>query len=131
MSGTLSAEIVDDLNVKLTMQFPDGFDHSFMVEQFKGMKPKLDDEGEPVLDGDDNPVMEEDWQPIHTGTRKFVQGEVDVHMCYLPDGHPDWPYARIPGQVTTYRALCYRNAEPDSRVLILHTQGTFTDPVSV
>jgi len=119
VSGTLTAELVDGVNAKLMMSFPDGYDHSFMVEQLKGT----------TADADGNEV--EDWQPLHTGTRKFVQGEVDIHMCYLPDGHPDWPYARIPGQPTTYRALCYRNAEPDSRVLILHTEGTYTDPVTI
>lgn len=130
MSGTLTAEL-DGINAKLTMSFPDGFDHSFMVEQYCGMKQKLDAQGEPGLDAGGAVVMEEDWRPIHTGTRKFVQGDVDYHMAYLPDGHPDVPYARVPGQRTTYRALCYRNAEPNSNVLILHTQGTFTESVSV
>jgi hypothetical protein len=118
VSGTLTGELVE-LNAKLTMQFPDGFDHSFMVEQYKGT----------VSDADGNEV--EVWEPIHTGTRKFVEGDVDMHMAYLPEGHPDTQYARVPGQKTTYRALCYRNAEPDSKVLILHTEGTYTDPVTV
>lgn len=117
MSGILTAEL-DGPNAKLTMEFPEGFDHCFMVERFSGIA--LDDDGNET----------EVWEPIHTGTRKFVQGEVDYHMAYLPDGHPDEPYSRTPGQQTTYRALAYRNAEPDSRVLILHTDGVFAGPVT-
>lgn len=118
MSGMLTAE-VDGPNAKLTFEFPEGFDHCFMVEKFSGIA--LDDDGNEV----------EVWEPIHTGTRKFVQGDVDYHMAYLPEEHPDIPYARVPGQSTTYRALAYRNAEPESRVLILHTNGTYTDHVTV
>lgn len=118
MSGILTAEL-DGPNAKLTFEFSDGYDHSFMIEQFKGMG--LDDDGNEV----------EVWEPIHTGTRKFVQGDVDYHMAYLPDGHPDEPYARVPGQQTTYRALAYRNGEPGSRVLILHTAGVYTASTTV
>jgi hypothetical protein len=119
VSGALTAELVDGINAKLTMSFPDGYDHSFMVEQFKGTT--TDSEGNEI----------EIWEPLHTGTRKFIQGEVDMHMCYLPEDDPDARYARVPGQRTTYRALCYRNAEPESRVLVLHTEGTYSDPVSI
>ena len=118
MSGILTAEL-DGPNAKFTMTFPDGFDHSFMVEQFRGMG----------VDEDGNEF--EIWEPLHTGTRKFVQGETDWHMAYLPEGHPDVPYARDPSQKTTYRALCYRNAEPESKVLILHTEGDFTPSVTI
>lgn len=118
MSGILTAEL-DGSNAKLTMTFPDDYDHSFMVEKFSGI----------AVDADGNEI--EVWEPIHTGTRKFVQGDVDYHMAYLAEGHPDEPYARIPGRPTTYRALAYRNAEPGSRVLILHTDGVFAGPVTV
>jgi len=119
VSGTLTAEL-DGPNAKLTMLFEsDDYSHCFMVERFAGT----------VADDDGNEV--EAWEPIHTGTRKFVQGGVDYHMAYLPEGHPDVPYARVPGQPMTYRALAYRDADPDANVTILHTHGTYTDPVSI
>jgi hypothetical protein len=111
-SGTLTASR-EGPNVKLTMSFPDGYDHSFMVERFAG----TDDNGDEM------------WTPIHTGTNKFVQGDVDWEMGNPPqtlDG--DW--TPVPS-LRTYRALAYRNAEPDSRVLILHTEGNYTDSVTV
>jgi len=119
VSGTLTAEF-DGPNVKLTMEFAsDDYAHSFMVEKFSG------------TDTDANGNVVEVWEAIHTGTRKFVQGEADYHMAYLPEGHPDAPFARVPGQKTTYRALAYRDADPDANVTILHTHGTYTDAVSI
>lgn len=119
MSGTLTAEL-DGPNVKLTMEFAsDDYSHCFMVEKFSGTT--IDDNGNVV----------EVWNPIHTGTRKFISGGVDHHMAYLPDDHPDAPFARVPGQKTTYRALAYRDAEPHANVTILHTHGTYTDSVTV
>lgn len=119
MSGTLTAEF-DGPNVKLTMGFEsDDYSHCFMVEKFAG------------TDKDDKGNVVEVWEPIHTGTRKFVRGEVDYHMAYLPEGHPDARCARVPGETATYRALAYRDADPAANVTILHTHGTYTGPVSI
>lgn len=101
MSGVLTAKR-EGPQVKLTMEYPDGFDHAFMVERLDGK----DDNGNEM------------WAPIHTGTAKFVQGDTDFD--YSP-----------PAGRCAYRALAYRNAEPDSKVLILHTEGAYTDPVTV
>lgn len=114
--GGLTAER-EGPHVRLTMSFPDTHDHAFMVERFDGM-------GE---DADGNPV--EVWTPIHNGTSKFVQGETDYELARPPDTlDGDWVPLPSP---RTYRALAYRNAEPDSRVLILHTEGVYTEPVSI
>lgn len=102
--GVLAAEF-DGPNVKLTMTFPDGYDHSFMVERFDG------------TDAEDNEI----WTPIHTGTSKFVQGDTDYELANSsPLLSP-----------RSYRALAYCDAEPGSNVLILHTQGVYTDTVSI
>lgn len=111
-SGVLTAER-EGPHVKLTMSYPDGFDHSFMVERFDG----TDDSGN------------ETWTPIHGGSAKYVQGEVDYELSRQPDD-PNADWLPLPSP-RTYRALCYRNAEPESRVLILHTEGVYTDPVSI
>lgn len=103
--GVLTAQFVGP-TVQLTMAYPDGYDYAFMVERLDG------------TDVDDNEI----WTPIHTGTNKFVQGTQDYE---LPTDDSPLSSPR------TYRALVYCNAEPDSNVLILHTQGTYTDSVSI
>lgn len=110
-SGVLSAER-EGPHIKLTMTYPNDYDHSFMVERFDG----VDDEGNDV------------WAPIHTGTNKFVQGNTDYELARPPETGED--YLPLPSP-RTYRALVYRDAEPDSRVLILHTTGVYSDPVTV
>lgn len=106
--GVLVAER-EGPNVKLTMTFPAGYDYAFMVERFDGTG--IDDDGNEF----------EIWNPIHTGTNKFVQGDTDYELAVdLPLPSP-----------RTYRALAYCNAEPDSNVLILHTQGSYTESVTV
>lgn len=107
--GSLSAER-EGPHVKLTMSFPDGADHSFMVERLTG----VDIDGVGL------------WEPIHTGTDKFIQGDTDYEFSMpVNDDQVPLPSPR------TYRALAYRNAEPDSRVLILHTEGVYTDTTSI
>jgi hypothetical protein len=116
-SGVLTAER-DGPHIKLTMQFPDGYDHAFMVERYEGVQ--VNDDG----------VEEEVWTPIHTGTAKFVQGDVDYEMARQPDA-PDLPPQPLPGP-RTYRALAYRHAETSpSGVRVLHTEGNYTDPITI
>lgn len=115
-SGVLTA-VREGPHVKLSMTFPDGYDHSFMVERFDGMG--VDDDGNEF----------EVWTPIHTGTNKFIQGDTDYELARPPED-PEADYLPLPGP-RTYRALAYRNGEPDSRVLILHTAGIYTESTSV
>jgi len=103
-AGVLTAEF-EGPYVKFTMTYPDGFDHCFMVE-----KRHVDPEGKEI------------WLPIHTGTDKFVHSEVDYELATGED-------MRVRGG--TYRALAYRDAEPDAAVNIIHTDGTYTDSVTV
>lgn len=97
-------------HVRLDMNFPEGYDHSFMVERLDGTDP----EGFEI------------WTPIHTGPNKFVQSDTDYELA-RPTNDDFLP---LPGP-RTYRALAYSNAEPDSNVLILHTQGVYTESASI
>lgn len=115
-SGVLTATR-EGPHIRLDMTFPEGYDHSFMVERFDGMG--VDDDGNEV----------EVWSPIHTGTNKFIQGNTDYELARPPESALD-DYLPLPGP-RTYRALAYCNGEPDSRVLILHTQGIYTASTTV
>lgn len=131
MSGRLKAKL-DGPHAKFTFEPPEGYDHSFMVERFHGMKQKKDALGMPVVDASGVPVMEEDWRPIHSGTRKFVEGTTTHHMRW-PEPDPSDPHARaVPPGPHRYRALAYRLAEESvSGVKILHTEGVYTPEVRV
>lgn len=109
MPGSLTAER-EGSDVKLTMSFPDGYDHCFMVERLAGVT----DEGEEV------------WEPIHSGTRKFVYGEVDYHQS-SSEGQDQIPDAS-PGTQETYRALAYALLQAPN---VLVTDGAYTDAVTV
>jgi hypothetical protein len=109
VAGVLTA-FREGPNVRFEMEFPPGFDHSFVVERL-----------------DVNPAGEQVWTPIHTGTSKFVTTGCDYEYARLgPDGVP----VPLAGP-RTYRALAYRQIEPDANVRVLHTEGVYTEPVTV
>lgn len=94
--------------VKLTYAFPDGFEHSFSVERFEGMKT------------DENGNQVEEW--LHPLGCKFVEGEVAYD-----NQHSGGQYRAL-----AYRRLCPHTLEPTdgpdlTKPRVLHTGGTFAD----
>lgn len=130
-TGTLSATR-EGPDIRFEMELPthsgpagESFDH-FMVEHFKGTL--IDDKGERV----------DVWEPIHTGTRKWVNcGCEAVGIEYwrarrideitgAPIDNPD----PVPGG--RFRALAlYKFDEPGTNVRVLHTHGLPTGEVVV
>lgn len=109
--GVLTAER-EGPHIKLTMTYPPGYDHAFMVERLYV-----------------NPDGSEDWVPIHMGTAKFARGNVTYEMARQHD--VQLPPEPLPGP-RTYRALAYKHAETSpSGVRTLHTHGMYTEPVTI
>lgn len=104
----LDGSTIQRKRVKLEFSFPDGFEHSFSVERFEGMK--TDENGNEV----------EEWK--HPLGCKFVEGEV--------------AYDNDPGsgryRALAYRRLCPHSLEPTddpdpAKPRVLHTGGAFAE----
>lgn len=111
-AGVLTAER-DGTNVKLTMEFPPGYDHCFSPEYLAGTETDPDT-------GEEREV----WASLYSGTRKYVY----VDSCYVygeSSGDPDEP--SIPPPVRTYRALAYKLVIAPH---VLETDGSYTASVT-
>jgi len=108
-------------HIRFEMDHHPDYTHAFMVEKYLDTREELDALG--------NLVPVEVWEPIHTGTAKFVKHGHTHETARTPDD-PDASPQPLPGG--RYRALGYRLAETSvSGVEILHTDGVYTDVVTV
>ncbi len=115
IAETYEAEALDGgittrTRIKLVYSFPDGFEHSFSVERFEGMK--IDENGNEI----------EDW--VHPQGCKFVEGEIAYD-----NQHDSGRYRAL-----AYRRLCPHTLEPTddpdpTRPRVLHTGGAFTETI--